>query len=117
MIISDFVLSIIYLSFAIYSMVLSTKNDENSVTILYNWSILSHQSQMYYYENTIKSLANSYYNKMLVTGILYFIIVLINAVVLVYSLKLFCNLEEKWRPSLRSKFSDDRASRYIEVKT
>jgi hypothetical protein len=96
-------------------MVLSTNNDINSTTILYNWSILSEQAQMYYYENSINSLASAYHLKMLVTGLLYFLIVIINAVVLVYSMKLFCNLEEKWRPALRSKLSDTRASRYIEV--
>ena len=112
----DFILSLIYLSFGIYCMVLSSRNTVTSATIIYNWSILSHQTQIYYYNNSISTLANIYNTKMIVTGLLYLLITLINAVVLFYSLKLFCNLEEKWRPTLRSKFSDIRASRYIEVK-
>ena len=70
---------------------------------------------MYYYQNSITVLASAYHTKMLVTGMLYLIVAFVNAVVLVYSLKLFCNLETKWRPTLRSKFSDLRANRYIEV--
>jgi hypothetical protein len=96
-------------------MVLSTKNTVSSATIIYNWSILSSQTQMYYYENSIDIMANSYRSKMLTTGLLYLLIVIINSIVLIYSLKLFCNLETKWRPTLRSKFSDSRAFRYIEV--
>ena len=96
-------------------MIVSSSSSQTSTTILYNWSILSPQTQLYYYNNSITTLASTYYSKMIITGLLYLLIVFINSIVLVYSLKLFCNLEETWRPSLRSKFSDTRATRYIEV--
>jgi len=52
---------------------------------------------------------------MILTGVLYFIVAIINSIVLVYALKLFCNLESSWRPSLRSRLTDQRASRYLEM--
>jgi hypothetical protein len=80
-----------------------------------SWNLLSKQSKMYYYDNDINVLFSTYINKMMVTGILYLVQAVLGIIVICFSYRYHEKLTYDWRPPLRTRLSDERAKRYIDI--
>jgi hypothetical protein len=105
------ILVVIYLAIGIAALILgtTTKLEELRDT----WNLLSSNSQLYYYENDIHNLYNGYYMKMVVTGSLYLTLFIIVGLLSIFNIQFYKNLDNNWRPPLKSRLNDDRAERYI----
>jgi hypothetical protein len=80
-----------------------------------SWDILSKQSQIYYYDNDSNKLLNTYKYKMFFTGSLFLLNAVMSAISLVFAYQYYQKLTNDWRPELRSRLSDSRAIRYIDL--
>jgi hypothetical protein len=80
-----------------------------------SWDILSNQSKIYYYDNDINVLHNTYFSKMMTTGGLYLLLGVMGVVNVCFAYQYYEKLTNDWRPPLRARLSDDRAQRYIDL--
>lgn len=105
---------LLYAIFGIYAIVLATQQSPESPFIKNAWTLLSAYSKIYYYDNDIKVLYNSYFLRMLVTGSVYLFIFVCGFFLIVFSYIYTEKIDFIWRPPLRSKLRDERAQRYID---
>lgn len=106
-------LLILYLSFGIYTIVLATQQSTETTFIKNGWTLLSAYSKIYYYKNDINVLYQTYFLNMLVTGGIYLFIFLCTFFLMIFTYVYTEKIDIIWRPPLRSKLRDERASRYI----
>jgi len=107
------IIMLLYAVFGVYSIFLALQQSENSAFIRNAWTLLSAYSKIYYYDNDIKMLYNSYFLRMLATGCVYLFIFICGFFLIIFSYIYTEKIDFIWRPPLRSKLRDERAQRYI----
>jgi hypothetical protein len=114
--ISTFVILILLLFFCgigIYVMLAASSQTLSDITS--SWDVLSKQSQIYYYDNDSNKLLSIYKYKMFFTGALFLLNAVMSLITLVFAYQYYQKLTNDWRPPLRSRLSDSRATRYIDL--
>lgn len=107
------VLSLALVGLGLYTIIIVKIN--NSDTLTSSWIGLSLQSRVYYYNNSIQDLYDVYSYKMLTTGAFYIVYFIFCLAIAFLSYKHNDGILEKWRPTLQSRLSNERAHRYYEI--
>lgn len=103
-----------YLLIGIFSIVLALTQVSTNEYILSHWNLLSSYSKIYYYNNDIAKLFETFYFNMILTGSFYLILFLSGFFLIVLIFIYNERIDIYWRPPLRSKLRDERAERYIQ---
>jgi hypothetical protein len=111
--ISILILVIFCIGLGIYT--LASAGSKTVDNIKSSWDILSQQSKIYYYDNDVNVLLNTYHTKMYTTGGLYVLLAIMSIILVVFSFQYYEKLTNDWRPPLRARLSDERAQRYIDM--
>jgi hypothetical protein len=109
---------IIFLAIGCYAIALASS--QKLTDIQPSWNLLSKQSKIYYYNNDINVLLNTFHTKMIVTGALFLFLFLIGVLILIFSYQYYYILAQtlyQWRPPLRSRLNDSRAKSMIDFYT
>lgn len=104
---------LLYAIFGIYAIVLATQQSPQSIFIKSAWTYLSAFSKIYYYNNDINVLYNTYFLHMILTGSIYLFIFVFGFFLIIFNYIYTEKIDIIWRPPLRSKLRDERAERYI----
>ncbi len=111
------IIVILYLAFGIYTIVLASQQAPDSPFIKNAWTLLSAYSRIYYYNNDIKVLYDTYFTNMVLTGAFYIFIFIIGCFLIIFIYVYTEEIDYIWRPPLRSKIRNERAERYINYYT
>jgi len=107
------IIMILYAIFGIYACILATQQSPQSTFIKSAWTYLSAYSKIYYYNNDINILYNTYFLHMILTGSIYLFIFIFGFFLIIFNYIYTEKIDFIWRPPLRSKLRDERAERYI----
>lgn len=108
------IIMLLYASFGIYTIVLTSQQSPDSAFIKNGWSLLSAYSKIYFYDNNIQVLYDTYFLRMLTTGCIYLFMFICGFFLIIFNYIYTEKIDYIWRPPLRSKLRDERAQRYID---
>jgi len=112
-----FVYSGVFLGFGIYAVVLASQLKTDNTLFTSRWNLLSLNSKMYYFSNSMTNLINSYFTKMIVVGVIYLFTGIVTVLNCFFLWDYNDKISDNWKPQLKSRMSDEKKKKYIDLKS